>query len=499
MLLCRACAHGLCAPARLPLPVVVRSPPCTSPLPGLHRHSGSSCVVTRAAAGAEGADGTGAIQLPPADGATGVDALECEVESYSTDAAWETSPRAVSLNPPDPPQQMPPLIHHVKTGARATTVRHVLCNTLGLTGSLSDELIAFGAVYVARPLAPGEKRVKTGRVPGPIPGVKMSKAMRVVTDTAVPPHSYVRVHENPKRHLAAREVPWGDRIIYKDQNIVVVDKPSGVPTTPTVDNLHECAISQVSAALGQAALTTSRIDLATSGLVVFGLHAKACKHINAAFSERRVNKQYKAVVWGKVEKGLVKHGFKKPGANQKPSLLQAWHEELQASASGEWQPAICEVLDCEPITTDAAWGAVAALARAHTESNVLRPCPHEITVKLWTGRTHQIRLQMAALGAPLVGDERYIPVAGQLLDGGTDRRGEASERPCVFGPEPNLICLQASRLEFEPTLMDGFLDLQSSDGDNLRLTLEAGTPWWRGEVENGVIEQLLRSAPKQGP
>ena len=62
--------------------------------------------------------------------------------------------------------------------------------------------------------------------------------------------------------------------------------------------------SKATALIRQPVLTTNRIDLATSGLVVFGPSAAASKEINAAFSDRRVcvTKLYKAVVWGKVDR-----------------------------------------------------------------------------------------------------------------------------------------------------------------------------------------------------
>ena len=158
-------------------------------------------------------------------------------------------------------------------------MRHLLLTALGLSAGLADELMSFGAVYLARPLIPGERRVKTGARPpgvrssgaeeaggGGGGGVTLSKPMRVLGDMLVPALSYVRVHEHPKRHLAARDVSWEQRIVHLDEDKVVVDKPPKVPTTPTVDNLYECAISQVSAVLGEPLLTTSRIDLATSGM-----------------------------------------------------------------------------------------------------------------------------------------------------------------------------------------------------------------------------------------
>ena len=138
-----------------------------------------------------------------------------------------------------------------------------------------------------------------------------------------------------------------------------------------MDNLHECAISQVSAVLGSPLLTTSRLDLATSGLVIFARHTEAQRTINSAFSDRRVSKHYKALIWGRVEVGEVRHAFRKmrgKAGNPKPTLLRSWDvafgrgldlSESQNSSSlswsstsadsGDWQPAVLNVLECQPL------------------------------------------------------------------------------------------------------------------------------------------------------
>lgn len=260
-----------------------------------------------------------------------------------------------------------------------------------------------------------------------------------------------------------------------------------------MDNLHECAISQVSAVLGSPLLTTSRLDLATSGLVIFARHTEAQRTINSAFSDRRVSKHYKALIWGRVEVGEVRHAFRKmrgKAGNPKPTLLRSWDvafgrglelSESQNSSSlswsstsadsGDWQPAVLNVLECQPFP----------MAENRRGDSVESPRIHEVTLKLITGRTHQVRLQMAALGVPLVGDLRYLPVAGLLDEGGhTAWRDGAS----LFGCEPSLICLQACQLH-----------LDESNASFAPPSFQAGTAWWRGEDSAARLQTLLKESP----
>jgi len=155
---------------------------------------------------------------------------DVRVESYSADPRWSThARRAVSLNPPEPPDALPPLIHHIHVGASPTSARALLLGALGLSARLADELLDFGAVYLARPLVPGARGVKTG---SPAPGLRgsseagaggvaLSKPMRVLGDVPVPAQSYVRVHEHPKRHLTALNVSWARHIVHQVRPRVV--------------------------------------------------------------------------------------------------------------------------------------------------------------------------------------------------------------------------------------------------------------------------------------
>ena len=99
------------------------------------------------------------------------------------------------------------------------------------------------------------------------------------------------------------------------------------------------------------------------------------------------------------------------------------------------------------------------------------PSLFEVRLRLITGRTHQIRLQLSAAGAPLVGDTRYIPVAGMLDDtDDTDAEGEQhGNGSALFGPEPDRIGLHCESTSY------------GADWQQRGLPPPAASrvPWWR--------------------
>jgi len=88
-------------------------------------------------------------------------------------------------------------------------------------------------------------------------------------------------------------------IVHLDPHLLVVDKPAGLPSVPgRTPELQDCAASRVQALYGDA-LVVHRLDMATSGLLLFARGLQAQRVLNRAFEQRRVEKAYVAVVRGR--------------------------------------------------------------------------------------------------------------------------------------------------------------------------------------------------------
>ena len=89
-------------------------------------------------------------------------------------------------------------------------------------------------------------------------------------------------------------------IIHVDEAIIVLNKPAGLLSVPgKAAHLADCLMARVAAAF-PTALLVHRLDMDTSGVMVFGLTPHAQRHLNLQFEKRQMKKTYIARVWGEV-------------------------------------------------------------------------------------------------------------------------------------------------------------------------------------------------------
>jgi len=177
--------------------------------------------------------------------------------------------------------------------------------------------------------------------------------------------------------------PSGLELIYADAALVVAVKPAGLLSVPgRGDHLADCLASRVQARYPDARIV-HRLDMATSGLLAFARGREAERRLSIAFQCRQVEKEYEAVVAGHPEEAA--------GRIELP-LIADWPKRPRRKVdfeAGKPSLTLFRVLAPEP-------GGATRLA--------LTPV---------TGRTHQLRVHLAAIGHPILGDELYAPPEAQ--------------------------------------------------------------------------------------
>ncbi len=171
-------------------------------------------------------------------------------------------------------------------------------------------------------------------------------------------------------------------LLHVDDALVVVDKPSGLLAVPgRGPDKQDCLAARVQARYPDA-LVVHRLDMATSGLMVMARGAAAQRALSIAFAARALGKRYLAVVAGR------------------PEAPQGWGA-IELPLIGDWPNRPRQIVDRErgrPSLTR--WRVLGEAAGGACSRLELEPV---------TGRSHQLRVHLAAIGHPIVGDALYAP------------------------------------------------------------------------------------------
>lgn len=248
---------------------------------------------------------------------------------------------------------------------------------------------------------------------------------RLAADASLPEHSYLRVHVLPKRFPAYHATHWPDRIVAEGEDFVVLNKPGGVPVAPTIDNVLESALAGAAAGTGRAAplLITSRLDTATEGVLVLGKTADFVRRFNAlvrgsagggdaaAAGPPALRKFYRALTAAPPPLGRLTHQME---VSRRSFPLPQHTLVLPEAAPGS---VLAELLVLEVRAVQLGATAAAALQLSAGSGGAAGSwvSTYEVDIELLTGRTHQIRAQLAAAGCPLLGDSMYGPLASAEL------------------------------------------------------------------------------------
>jgi len=165
-------------------------------------------------------------------------------------------------------------------------------------------------------------------------------------------------------------------ILFEDDDVYAVDKPEGLPVIPERIARGDCAQAIAAAQAGTRLYVVHRLDRDTSGVLLFAKNAAAHRHLNGEFEHRRARKTYAAVAEGRmvtrdgrITLPIRPFGSGRMGIDRRRGKPCLTHYRLVRHAGG------CTELLAHPVT----------------------------------GRRHQIRVHLYALGHPILGDRRYGP------------------------------------------------------------------------------------------
>lgn len=173
-------------------------------------------------------------------------------------------------------------------------------------------------------------------------------------------------------------------ILHADDCLLVVDKPAGLRSVPAGgEGRQDCLAARVQAAWPDA-LIVHRLDAATSGLVLFARGVEMLRRMSLAFEQRTVGKRYVALVHGHIalDSGEIDLPLGEDAANRPRQIV-------------------------DPVRGRRALTRYRVLARAgEGEQAVTR-----VGLEPVTGRSHQLRVHLLAIGHPILGDPLYAPAA----------------------------------------------------------------------------------------
>lgn len=240
---------------------------------------------------------------------------------------------------------------------QTATLRNTLESTLSIDPTRAEFLLNLGSIYLN-----GER-------------IDRRKGLdQLVTDG-----SLMRVHTTPRRHICAYD--WVERIVYEHSDFIVLNKPSGIPSHASVDNVIENSLTQLELALNQSLFISHRLDSLTEGLIIYGKNKKFVQSFNDLLGKHQIQKKYVALT----ERG--------------PALLQNQKQRLIHYMKPD--PRAPKVVDH-----------VAHPTWLMCELDILGQRTFDIDswflqINLLTGRTHQIRAQLSFEGCPILGDKMY--------------------------------------------------------------------------------------------
>lgn len=239
--------------------------------------------------------------------------------------------------------------------------------------------------WIARVCRRGEVRLDGGRVK---PAARVT-AGQVVRVPPLPEPGAVRpAPPEPARPSSAEAEALVAAVLWRDDDLLVLNKPPGLAVQGGTGQRRHLGGMLAALRFGREddPRLVHRLDKDTSGLMVLARTGRAAAALGRLFRSRAVEKTYVAVVAGRPDPlaGTIRYGLVKAGGKGEGERMRPVHPDALRDTPGA-RPAVTDYRVIGHAAKRAAWVA-------------LRPV---------TGRTHQLRAHMAALGCPIVGDGKY--------------------------------------------------------------------------------------------
>lgn len=234
------------------------------------------------------------------------------------------------------------------TNPKSGLISEIIHELLQIDSATIQSLLKLGAIYISN--------------------------KRQLDDVVVEENTLFRVHTKPRRHVT--DYPWNQLIVYEDSSFLVLNKPSGIPSHASVDNIIDNSLYQLELAGPRKLMITHRLDTLTEGLIVYGKTKYFVTAFNTLIQNRLIQKKYVALVetTSVLPKKLIHY---METSLRAPKKVTDFFQEKSA---------LCEL---------------------DIEKQVIGPDNSWIKINLMTGRTHQIRAQVSAMQAPICGDALY--------------------------------------------------------------------------------------------
>jgi 23S rRNA pseudouridine955/2504/2580 synthase len=270
-------------------------------------------------------------------------------------------------------------------------------------------------------LRSGQIRVDGGRV-------KADTRLAAGSQVRVPPFPDAKETADKREGISPRDAAFArSLVLYEDESVLALNKPAGLAVQGGTKTSHH--IDRLLSAWGeglQRPRLVHRLDRDTSGVLLLGKTPVAAAKLSGAFAKRRAQKTYWAIVAGapKPPEGVIELHLVKKGVGDRELVVPADPKDPDA------HPADTEYVTVSRAAQKATWMA-------------LRPL---------TGRTHQLRAHMKAIGHPILGDPKYGDETSAGLSEGLKLQLHA-RRVSLPHPDGGLLVVEAP---LSPEMKAGF-------------------------------------------